>query len=86
MRISVASQPEYCGCKIGINYRFEIDDKTKTKSHSLNYYIWNTKEIVEEATKLLNQIWDKQTPIKLIGVSISDLMKIDDVSFEYELF
>ncbi len=41
---------------------------------------------MEEATKLLNQIWDKQTPIKLIGVSISDLMKIDDVSFEYELF
>ncbi len=82
----ILERKQVCGCKIGINYRFEFDDKTKTKSHSLNYYIWNTKEIVEEATKLLNQIWDKQTPIKLIGVSISDLMKIDDVSFEYELF
>ncbi len=77
---------ELCGCTITLNYRWDKDMKTKTKSHTLSTFIWDEAVISDEAIKLLNSLWDEQTPIKLIGVSVSNMIKRSNFKDEPTLF
>lgn len=77
---------DLCGSRITLNYRWDQQFKNKTKSITINDYLWSSESINNVALQLLSSIWDEQTPIKLIGVSVSNLIKISDISSQITLF
>lgn len=81
-RLKEHNMESFC---IGLIYRVK-DGKPNFKNDTTSIGIKSWTEISNKAIELLNQYWDKHSPIKLIGIAVSILHKLDEVDLQMRLF
>lgn len=62
---------------ITVNIKFK-DFTSVTKRKTLNYSFYSTKCIYKEALRLLYESWDKQKPIRLLGITLSNIQYYEE--------
>jgi DNA polymerase-4 len=60
----------YQGICVHVTIRYK-DFRTVSRQHVLPYPTASTKEIYEMAKQLLKELWDGRTPLRLVGIGIS---------------
>jgi len=64
------------GSCIGVIYK--INNKPQIKSQSLDHLIHKYEDLYNHAVKLLGAYWDGNSMIKLLGITISKLQKLEE--------
>lgn len=72
------------GSCIGIIYK--IGNVNRVKNQSINKNIYKWEDLANYALKLLGMVWDGSTQIRLLGINLSKLVKVDSMeSLEQQL-
>ena len=73
------------GKHISIKVR-HADFSTYTRSKLLDTYLHSSSQILSHAIELFNQFWDNETPIRLIGITISNLESATNSNLQLALW
>lgn len=65
-----------CGC-IGVTVRAN-DFKDRSHQRKLSFQTDVTAEVVSTAAELLSELWNGKTPLRLIGVALTDITRGDE--------
>lgn len=72
------------GSCIGIIYK--IGNVNRVKNQSINKNIYKWEDLANYALKLLGMVWDGSSQIRLLGINLSKLVKVDSMeSLEQQL-
>lgn len=84
-RLSKELQAKYCKAKtISLKLRYS-DFETITRNKTLSFYTNEEKQIFHWAKSLLENSWNIERSIRLIGISVTGLQNPDD-SYQLDLF
>lgn len=70
---------------VGVTIRY-LDFKTRSHQRQLSAPIDTTNAVYEEAKKLLFELWKDRRPLRLIGVSLTNLAKGETAGVQLSLF
>lgn len=62
------------------------DMVTITRSQSLNHVIDRAEDVYHEACNLYNRHWSEEKPVRLLGITLQNLVPKDDSALQLDLF
>jgi len=62
------------------------DMKTITRSHSLDTVTERAEDVYTEACKLYKQHWSTEKPIRLLGITLQNLLPKEEAALQLDLF
>jgi DNA polymerase-4 len=62
------------------------DMKTITRSHSLDTVTERAEEVYAEACKLYKQHWSAEKPVRLLGITLQNLLPKEEAALQLDLF